>query len=289
MFDADFLAGGAHPKVLGPVEEIPYLKSQQRLMFARCGVDRSAFARRLSPRTAACGASPRDRAGAEGDVEEVDGFGPARPRRRGISHRESNGAPSPGAEADQKYIVCNADEGDSGTFADRMLMEGDPFLLIEGMTIAGLAVGATQGYVYIRSEYPHAFAHVSGGARAARAGGLLGAERARLAADAFDLEARLGAGAYICGEETSLLESLEGKRGQVRAKPPLPAIQGLFGKPTVINNVLSFASDAVDPGTRRRGLRRLRHRPLARHAAVPACRQCQARRPGRDSLRRDDP
>ena len=132
----------------------------------------------------------------------------------------SNGARPPGIEADQKYIVCNADEGDSGTFADRMLMEGDPFLLIEGMAIAGVSVGATKGYVYIRSEYPHAFATFQRAIERARAGGLLGPSVLG-SGHAFDLEARLGAGAYICGEETSLLESLEGKRGQIRAKPPL--------------------------------------------------------------------
>jgi formate dehydrogenase iron-sulfur subunit len=145
------------------------------------------------------------------------------------------------AQADRKYVVCNADEGDSGTFADRMLMEGDPFTLIEGMIIAGLASGATKGFVYIRSEYPHAFRTMQRAILIARAGGWLGADVAG-SGRAFELEARLGAGAYICGEETSLLESLEGRRGQVRAKPPLPAIQGLFGKPTVINNVLSLAS-----------------------------------------------
>jgi formate dehydrogenase iron-sulfur subunit len=145
------------------------------------------------------------------------------------------------AQADRKYVVCNADEGDSGTFADRMLMEGDPFTLIEGMIIAGLATGASRGFVYIRSEYPHAFRTVQRAIEIARAGGWLGADVAG-SGRAFELEARLGAGAYICGEETSLLESLEGRRGQVRAKPPLPAIQGLFGKPTVINNVLSLAS-----------------------------------------------
>ena len=146
-----------------------------------------------------------------------------------------------GAQSGQKYVVCNADEGDSGTFADRMLMEGDPFLLVEGMAIAAVSVGATMGYVYIRSEYPHAFDVFSRAIERARAGGLLG-PHVLGSPYAFDIEARLGAGAYICGEETSMLESLEGKRGQVRAKPPLPAISGLFGKPTVINNVLSFAS-----------------------------------------------
>jgi formate dehydrogenase iron-sulfur subunit len=138
---------------------------------------------------------------------------------------------------DRKYIVCNADEGDSGTFADRMIMEGDPFVVIEGMTIAGIAVGATKGYIYIRSEYPHAVEAMNAAIAAAKRAGYLG-----VSAHSFDLEVRVGAGAYVCGEETSLLESLEGRRGIVRAKPPLPAHKGLFGKPTVINNVLSFAA-----------------------------------------------
>ena len=145
-------------------------------------------------------------------------------------------------QADQKYIVCNADEGDSGTFADRMIMEGDPFVLIEGMTIAGIAVGATKGYIYIRSEYPHAIAVLERRDRAPRAAAACSAKTSRDRPLAFDLEVRVGAGAYVCGEETSLLESLEGKRGVVRAKPPLPAHKGLFGKPTVINNVLSLAT-----------------------------------------------
>jgi formate dehydrogenase iron-sulfur subunit len=143
--------------------------------------------------------------------------------------------------ADRKYVVCNADEGDSGTYADRMIMEGDPFVLIEGMTIAGIAVGATQGYIYVRSEYPHAIVSLNEAIRAARRGNMLGRTVAG-SPFAFDLEVRVGAGAYVCGEETSLLDSLEGKRGVVRAKPPLPAHKGLFGRPTVINNVLSLAS-----------------------------------------------
>jgi formate dehydrogenase iron-sulfur subunit len=146
-----------------------------------------------------------------------------------------------GAEGDQKYIVCNADEGDSGTFSDRMIMEGDPFVLIEGMTIAGLAVGATKGYVYLRFEYPHAEQNLNAAIRAAEAGGFLG-DNIQGSGKTFHLEVRIGAGAYVCGEETSLLESLEGRRGLVRFKPPLPAIKGLFGKPTVINNVISLAS-----------------------------------------------
>ena len=142
---------------------------------------------------------------------------------------------------DRKYIVCNADEGDSATFADRMIMEGDPFVLIEGMAIAGIATGATKGFVYIRSEYPHAVAAMRKAIEAARGAGVIGVSVLG-SPNSFDMEVRVGAGAYVCGEETSLLNSLEGKRGVVRAKPPLPAIKGLFGKPTVINNVISLAS-----------------------------------------------
>ncbi|MCM0045640.1 MAG: formate dehydrogenase, partial [Burkholderiaceae bacterium] len=146
--------------------------------------------------------------------------------------------------ATQKYIVCNADEGDSGTFSDRMVMEDDPFMLIEGMTIAGLGVGADKGYIYVRSEYPHAIATLNEAIAIARAHHYLGRD-IRGSGKAFDLEVRVGAGSYVCGEETALLESIEGKRGIVRAKPPLPAISGLFGKPTVINNVISLATVPV--------------------------------------------
>ena len=149
------------------------------------------------------------------------------------------------APGQQKYIVCNADEGDSGTFSDRMIMEDDPYTLIEGMTIAGIAVGATQGYIYLRFEYPDAWQTLNEAIARAYAAGVLGASVLG-SGKRFDLEVRLGAGAYICGEETSLLESLEGKRGQIRFKPPLPAVQGLFGKPTVINNVISLATVPVD-------------------------------------------
>jgi formate dehydrogenase iron-sulfur subunit len=240
LFAAGFLAGGAHPKALGLVAEIPYFKNQQRLIFARCGV--------VDPLSLDDYVTHGGLAG----LKQAIAIGPARSIEEviasGLRGRGGAGFPTgikwrtvAGVEADQKYIVCNADEGDSGTFADRMLMEGDPFLLIEGMAIAALAVGATKGYVYIRSEYPHGFRTFAAALAKARAGGVLGANVLG-SGRAFDIEARLGAGAYICGEETSLLESLEGKRGQVRAKPPLPAIQGLFGKPSVINNVLSFAS-----------------------------------------------
>jgi formate dehydrogenase iron-sulfur subunit len=234
------LSGAAHPKALGPVEEIDWLKQQQRLVFARCGVIDPLSLDDYVAHGGGKGLRRSVEIGGAATVKEV--------LDSGLRGRGGAGFPTgikwrtvAGVEADQKYVVCNADEGDSGTFADRMLMEGDPFLLIEGMTIAGLAVGATQGFVYIRSEYPHAFATFRAAIEGARKAGWLGADVLG-SGKAFDLEARLGAGAYICGEETSLLESLEGKRGLVRAKPPLPAISGLFGKPTVINNVLSFAS-----------------------------------------------
>ncbi len=240
LFAAGFLEGGAHSKSLGRVEDIPFLKRQQRLIFARAGI--------TDPLSLD---DYRDHGGLKG-IEKAIALGPKATIEEllasGLRGRGGAGFPTgvkwrtvAGVEADSKYVVCNADEGDSGTFADRMVMEGDPFLLIEGMAIAGLTTGATKGYVYIRSEYPHAFRTFSAAIEKARAGGLLGADVLG-SGRAFDLEARLGAGAYICGEETSLLDSLEGKRGQVRAKPPLPALQGLFGKPTVINNVLSFAS-----------------------------------------------
>jgi formate dehydrogenase iron-sulfur subunit len=229
-----------HPKLLGRVEELDYLKNQQRLMFARCGV------------TDPLSLADYEALGGGKGLRRVLEIGPEATIREvvdsGLRGRGGAGFPTgvkwrtvAGVKAEQKYVVCNADEGDSGTFADRMLFEGDPFTLIEGMIIAGLSVGATQGYVYIRSEYPHSFHTFKQALDRARAAGWLGRDVLGCGR-AFDIEARLGAGAYICGEETSLLESLEGKRGLVRAKPPLPAIQGLFGKPTVINNVLSFAS-----------------------------------------------
>ena len=240
LFEAGFLTGGLHPKALGRVEDIPYLARQQRLIFARCGLTDPLSIDDYRRHGGLRGLERALRLGPKATIEEI--------LASGLRGRGGAGFPTgvkwrttAGIEAEQKYVVCNADEGDSGTFADRMLMEGDPFLLIEGMAIAALSVGATKGYVYIRSEYPHAFAVFSRAIERARAAGLLGPSVLG-SGRAFDLEARLGAGAYICGEETSLLESLEGKRGQIRVKPPLPAIAGLFGKPTVVNNVLSFAS-----------------------------------------------
>ncbi|MGO8842254.1 MAG: formate dehydrogenase beta subunit [Methyloceanibacter sp.] len=240
LLDAGMLEGGEHPLYLGLVEEIPFFKRQTRLTFARCGV---VDPRSLEDYRAHGGFQGLEKAlalGPEATVEEVVNSG-LRGRGgagfpTGIKWRTVAQTPP-----QQKYIVCNADEGDSGTFADRMIMEGDPLVLIEGMTIAGIAVGATYGYVYIRSEYPHAVEAMEIAIRRAREGGMLG-PRVAGSAHAFDMEVRVGAGAYVCGEETSLLESLEGKRGEVRAKPPLPAHAGLFGKPTVINNVLSLAT-----------------------------------------------
>ncbi len=229
-----------HPKSLGPVEKIGYFARQTRLTFARCGV--------IDPLSLA---DYRAHGGYVG-LEQAIGLGGAGivdvVAKSGLRGRGGAGFPTGikwktvhDTPADQKYIVCNADEGDSATFADRMIMEGDPFLLIEGMTIAGIAVGATKGYIYVRSEYPHAIATLKEAIVIARSVGLLGANVAA-SKQAFDLEVRTGAGAYVCGEETALLDSLEGKRGIVRAKPPLPAHKGLFAKPTVINNVLSLAA-----------------------------------------------
>jgi formate dehydrogenase iron-sulfur subunit len=240
LFDAGFLDGRPHARGLGLTEEISYLKRQERLTFARCGITDPLS---LEDYRKHGGMRGLEKALALKPVEIVEAV-----VKSGLRGRGGAGFPTGikwrtvlGTDADQKYIVCNADEGDSGTFADRMIMEGDPFVLIEGMTIAGIAVNATQGYIYVRSEYPHAFRTLGRAIAIARDEGFLGKNVAG-SGKAFDLDVRLGAGAYICGEETSLLESLEGKRGVIRFKPPLPAIKGLFGKPTVINNVLSLAS-----------------------------------------------
>ena len=240
LFDAGFLTGAAHEKSLGLVEEIPFLARQDRLTFARCGVIDPLD---LADYRAHGGYAGLSRALALGAAETI-----AEVKTSGLRGRGGAGFPTGikwetvrTAPVLQKYVICNADEGDSGTFADRMLMEGDPFSLIEGMTIAAMAVGATQGYIYVRLEYPHAIRSLNAAIGIARAAGLLGPSVMN-SGDAFELEVRVGAGAYVCGEETALLESLEGKRGMVRAKPPIPALQGLFGRPTVVNNLLSFAA-----------------------------------------------
>jgi len=233
----------AHPKALGLVDALPWMAGQTRLTFARVGVIDPLS---LAEYEAQGGLSGLHRAmgmDAAGIVAEVTASG--------LRGRGGAGFPTgikwktvADARADRKYIVCNADEGDSATFADRMLMEGDPFTLIEGMVIAGLATGATKGFVYIRSEYPIAIRVMQAAVRIAEDGGLLGPSVLGRG-PRFDLEIRVGAGAYVCGEETSLLNSLEGKRGVVRAKPPLPALEGFMGKPTVVNNVISLASIPV--------------------------------------------
>jgi formate dehydrogenase iron-sulfur subunit len=239
---AAVVAGSAsgHPRAVGPVEAIPYLARQTRLTFARCGVTDPLSLEEYAAHGGWKGLERAIEIGPEATVAEVTASG-LRGRGgagfpTGIKWKTVADTPAP-----QKYVVCNADEGDSGTFADRMIIEGDPFVLIEGMVIAGIAVGASRGYVYIRSEYPHATRALEEAIARAEAAGWLGA-RVGGSGHAFHLEVRVGAGAYVCGEETSLLDSLEGRRGIVRAKPPLPAHKGLFGRPTAINNVLSLAA-----------------------------------------------
>jgi formate dehydrogenase iron-sulfur subunit len=243
LFAADFLEGGEHSLGLGPVERIPYLAKQQRLTFARAGITDPLSLDDYLAHEGYAGLKRALQLDAAAVVAEVT--------QSGLRGRGGAAFPTgikwktvADTAADQKYVVCNADEGDSGTFSDRMVMEGDPFLLIEGMTIAALAVGATRGYIYVRSEYPDAITALEAAIAVASGRGYLGDDICG-SGRAFRLEVRKGAGAYICGEETAMLESIEGKRGMVRAKPPLPAVIGLFGKPTVINNVISLASVPV--------------------------------------------
>lgn len=240
LFGAGFPGSADHPLALGPVDGIDWLASQQRLTFMRAGwtdplsIDEY---RRLG------GFDGLERALAMTPQQIVDEV-----RESGLRGRGGAAFPTGikwqtalDAPGDRKFIVCNADEGDSGTFADRLLMEADPYQLIEGMVIAGLAVGASEGFIYLRSEYPHCRAVLTEALARAEDAGYLGRSVCG-SASAFRIELRIGAGAYICGEETSLLDSLEGKRGLVRFKPPLPAIEGLLGLPTVINNVLSLGA-----------------------------------------------
>jgi formate dehydrogenase iron-sulfur subunit len=240
LFAADFLNGGQHPLALGLVDEIPWFASQQRLTFARVGIiDPASLADYVSNDgyqglRRALSIPPQAIVQAVLDSGLRGRGGAAFPT--GIKWKTVLDQP-----AGQKYITCNADEGDSGTFSDRMLMEGDPLALVEGMTIAGIAVGATQGYIYLRAEYPHAYRVLNEAIAAAYQARYLGSD-VMGSGKRFDLEVRLGAGAYVCGEETSMLESLEGKRGEIRVRPPLPAIKGLFGQPTIVNNVMTLAS-----------------------------------------------
>lgn len=240
LFEAGFHKGHPHPLCHGFTDAIPYLKNQERLTFARAGITDPLCLDDYIAHDGFAGLHKALDMSADQIVETVieSGLrgrgGAAFPT--GIKWKTVADTP-----ADQKYVVCNADEGDSGTFSDRLLMEGDPYALIEGMIIAGISVNATYGYIYVRSEYPYAIGTLDVAIARAREAGWLG-ERIAGSTFSFDLEVRKAAGAYICGEETSMLESLEGKRGLVRPKPPLPAISGLFGRPTVINNVMSLAS-----------------------------------------------
>jgi formate dehydrogenase iron-sulfur subunit len=240
LFDANFLNGREHQLRLGIADEIPWLKSQTRLTFARAGVTDPLSLDDYIANGGYRGLARAIETGADGVVAEVT--------KSGLRGRGGAGFPTgikwktaADAPATPKYVVCNADEGDSGTFSDRMIMEGDPFVLIEGMTIAALAVGATQGYIYLRSEYPHARRSLTETIETAHLKSYLGANVLGTG-KSFELDICLGAGAYICGEETAMLESIEGRRGMVRYKPPIPAIEGLFGKPTLVNNVGSFAT-----------------------------------------------
>ena len=243
LLGAGLLQAAPHALRLGRVEDMPYFAKQERLTFARVGIIDPVSVDEYVAHGGYEGLKRALTLDGATIVQEVTDSG----------LRGRGGAAFPTGikwktvlqqQTAQKYVVCNADEGDSGTFSDRMLMEGDPLCLIEGMTIAGVAVGATQGYIYLRSEYPHAQIALEQAIASARSRGYLGRDVCG-SGKAFDVEVRMGAGAYICGEETSLLESLEGNRAEVRYRPPLPAIKGLFGQPTVINNVISLASVPV--------------------------------------------
>jgi formate dehydrogenase iron-sulfur subunit len=240
LFDAGFLKGGAHKLRIGKPEDHPYLAKQTRLTFARCGITDPVSIEDYEAHGGWKGLKRAIEIGPAAIITEVT--------QSGLRGRGGAGFPTgikwktvADCAGDRKYVVCNADEGDSGTFADRMVLEGDPFMLIEGMAICAVAVGATKGYVYCRSEYPHGAKAFNEALKHAREAGWLG-RKIKGSNYSFDIELRMGAGAYVCGEETALLESLEGRRGIVRAKPPLPAHKGLFQQPTVVNNVLSFAA-----------------------------------------------
>ena len=240
LFDAGLMRGEAHALHLGLTEDIPYLKKQERLTFARVGI--------TDPRSLKDYLNHEGYRGLKSALALESAAIVAMVTDSGLRGRGGAAFPAGikwktvlATPAEQKYVVCNADEGDSGTYSDRMIMEGDPFVLIEGMTIAGLATGATRGFIYLRWEYPDAKVALDAAIVAATEAGYLG-ENILGSGKAFSLEVRVGAGAYICGEETSLLESLEGKRGEIRYKPPLPAVAGLFAKPTVVNNVITLAS-----------------------------------------------
>jgi len=240
LFEAGLHGSSTHPLFLGKVTDIEWLARQDRQTFGRAGVidplslDDYRHEGGYEGLNRALAMTADEIVGAVTDSGLRGRGGAAFPT--GIKWRTVLNTP-----ADQKYVAANADEGDSGTFADRLLMEADPYQLIEGMTICAMAVGATEGYIYLRSEYPKALQVLNQVIATAEDANLLGKNICGSGRD-FHIHIRVGAGAYICGEETSMLESLEGKRGLVRFKPPLPAIEGLFGKPTVVNNVLTLAA-----------------------------------------------
>jgi formate dehydrogenase iron-sulfur subunit len=242
LFAAGLLEGGEHEKRLGPVNEIDYLISQDRWTFWRCGLVEALSLDDFLAHQGFKGLQKAWEIGADAVIDAV--------AESGLRGRGGAGFPTgikwrtvADTQADQKYVACNADEGDSGTFSDRMVMEGDPFGFIEALAIAGFAVGASKGYIYLRSEYPLTHTILTRAIATLREAGWLGNNIQGSGFD-FDVELHLGAGSYVCGEETAMLESLEGKKGIVRYKPPLPAIEGLFGKPTVVNNVVTLASVA---------------------------------------------
>jgi len=243
LFNTGWLSGHDHPLSQGITDDIPYLKNQERLTFKRVGI--------INPLSIQDYASHGGWQGLEKALTLNDEAIINTITKSGLRGRGGAAFPTGikwntvrQAQDQQKYIVANADEGDSGTFSDRILMEGDPFSLIEGMIIAGLAVNASKGYIYVRSEYPIAIETLQKAVDIATGHHYLGSNILG-SGFSFELEVRKGAGAYICGEETSLLESLEGKRGVIRYKPPLPAIKGFMGMPTVVNNVVSLATVPV--------------------------------------------
>jgi formate dehydrogenase iron-sulfur subunit len=240
LLTAGFLEGGEHALRLGPTTEIPYLVNQERWTFWRCGLIEALSLDDYVAHRGFAGLRKALEAGPDYALDQI--------KASGLRGRGGAGFPTgvkwqavAELDADQKYIACNADEGDSGTFSDRLLMESDPFTLIEGMLIAGFATGASRGYIYLRSEYPLTRRVLGAALKIARDAGWLG-ENIQDSGFDFDIELHLGAGSYICGEETAMLESLEGKPGVIRYKPPLPVVEGLFGKPTVVNNVVTLAS-----------------------------------------------
>jgi formate dehydrogenase iron-sulfur subunit len=240
LVTSDFLNGGEHTLRLGPINEIPYLIKQERWTFFRVGLIEALSIDDYSAHGGFKGLTKAFEIGPSGVLEELQASG-LRGRGGAAFPTAIKWQTVADADGEQKYIACNADEGDSGTFSDRMLMEGDPLTLIEGMLIAGFAVGANKGYIYLRSEYPLTRTIFAEALQIARDNGWLG-DNINGSDFSFELELHIGAGSYVCGEETAMLESLEGKAGLVRFKPPLPALEGLFGKPTVVNNVVTLAS-----------------------------------------------